>query len=70
MGVLNIMELILGLFILAIYCLVYMAPTIVAVMREHKNVAPIAVITIFTAWTVIGWIACLAWSLSSNVKND
>jgi hypothetical protein len=63
------MEIFLALLAILVYCAVYMVPTIVAVMREHQNTAPIAVVNIFTGWTFIGWVVCLAWSLTNATKD-
>jgi hypothetical protein len=41
----------------------YVLPTIIAAMRGHPNLAPIVVINILLGWSLLGWAACLAWSL-------
>ena len=47
---------------------VYMLPAFVAGLRNHRNTAPITVITVFLGWTLIGWVAALAWSLSDQAE--
>lgn len=54
--------------IFAIVCgsaVLYMAPTIIAVKRRHRQVWPIVVINIFLGWTFIGWVVSLAMSASA-----
>lgn len=60
------MEIFAFLITMVLWCAIYVTPIIVAVMRKHPNTAPIAVITIFTGWTGIGWVVCLAWSLTNG----
>ena len=55
-------ELILVLIIAGLYFL----PTMIALLREHRQVAPIAVINFFLGWTFLGWVAALAWSVSGK----
>lgn len=40
-------------------------PWAIAATRSHKDVVAIALINWFLGWTVIGWVICLIWSLSS-----
>jgi|TARA_Y100000310_G_scaffold270565_1_gene284495 hypothetical protein len=42
--------------------LAYFVPTLVAVMRDHKNKSAIIVLNIFTGWTFIGWVVSLVWA--------
>lgn len=57
----------IGFILLAGFAWVFIAnaPIWIAVFRGHPNWVPIAVINFFLSWTVIAWIICLAWSLSS-----
>lgn len=45
------------------FCL-YFLPSLIAWLREHAYVNSITVINLFLGWTLIGWVVCLAWSLS------
>lgn len=47
---------------------VYFMPMLIAWNRGHRNQNPIAIINLFFGWTVVGWVGCLAWALSSNVE--
>jgi hypothetical protein len=52
------------LFVLSVIgLLIYLIPAFVAEKREHENKLLIAIVTFFTGWTLIGWVACLIWSL-------
>lgn len=47
---------------------VYFLPTIAAVLRDHQNAIPIALINATFGWTMLGWIGCAAWAFSSDAK--
>ncbi|MGA2777206.1 MAG: superinfection immunity protein [Steroidobacteraceae bacterium] len=49
------------LFLVACYFL----PTIIAFARNHHNAWAIFALNFLLAWTVIGWIAALVWSLTA-----
>ena len=40
----------------------YVAPAGIAVYRDHPEVGPITVLTLFLGWTGIGWVVALVWS--------
>jgi Superinfection immunity protein len=42
---------------------IYVAPFVVAVIRDHHRLPWIALLNVATGWTVAGWIAALAWSM-------
>ena len=44
--------------------IVYMLPTIIAILRRHKNLASLSVINVFLGWTFLFYVICLAWSFS------
>lgn len=46
----------------------YFIPTIVALARGHNNTFAIALSDFFFAWTGLGWIVCLIWACSCNIK--
>lgn len=55
------------IFIVTVVALsAYLLPTIIAGARSHNNGWPIVILNVSLGWTLIGWIACLAWSFSSN----
>jgi T4 superinfection immunity protein len=48
---------------------IYFTPSIVAWRRGHHQRNPIFVINLFFGWTLIGWVACLAWSVSAVAES-
>jgi hypothetical protein len=47
----------------------YFLPTIVAMGRGHPNAAPIFVVNLVFGWTLLGFVAALAWSLTAIDRN-
>lgn len=45
--------------------LIYLAPTFIALYRRHPNIAPIFLVNAFLGWSIFGWIAALAWSITA-----
>jgi hypothetical protein len=37
-------------------------PTIIAVVRHHRNTLAIVLVNIFLGWTGVGWLVALIWS--------
>lgn len=46
--------------------LVWLAPIYIARSRNVVDRRPIALITVLLGWTFFGWIAALAWSITSK----
>jgi hypothetical protein len=44
---------------------IYIAPFVIAVIRDHHRLPWIALLNIATGWTLVGWIAALAWSMTA-----
>lgn len=42
----------------------YMIPTIIAALRKHPNLAPIAAVNLLLGVLFIGWVVALVWSLT------
>ena len=67
---------ILTLFIILFSCAlaliiglcVYFIPVIVAYIRKHCDIIPIAILNIMFGWTFLGWLAALLWSLNSDIQ--
>ncbi|MDD5584775.1 MAG: superinfection immunity protein [Candidatus Omnitrophica bacterium] len=55
----TIAELILLTLVLAIYFL----PSLIALLRHHKNKLAIFLLNLFLGCTVIGWVSSLVWSV-------
>ena len=62
------MDFLVMMTVLLIGGLLYFLPTLIAVKRDHRNMAPIAVINLLLGWSLVGWVIALAWSFSSNVE--
>ena len=52
-------------FLIILFLAAYMLPTVIAAVRGHPNVMPIAIVNFFFGWTVIGYVVCLAWSFTA-----
>lgn len=48
---------------------IYFIPIIIAYVRRHNNFTAICLLTIFTGWTFLGWLASLLWALNSDVES-
>lgn len=51
------------LFFFAAACL-YMLPAAIAYQRNRHNKEAISALNLLLGWTLLGWIAALAWSLT------
>lgn len=58
-------RLVVGVVVLTLY----LAPTGIAVLRQHINVLPIVAINVMLGWTGLGWIAALVWSVMSTDRS-
>jgi len=47
--------------------LVYFCPSIIALSRAHRETKAILVLNLFLGMTVLGWVAALVWSFTSQV---
>ena len=43
----------------------YMAPSIIATVRDHHSLSWIGLLNFAAGWTVVGWIAALVWSVTA-----
>jgi len=41
----------------------YFLPTLIAVMRSHRNLAGVILLNLLAGWTFIGWVGALIWSV-------
>lgn len=55
---------------LSVFAVVSVLPIVIAFARNHRNRAPITVLTLFLGWTFLGWVAALVWSFTSNIEDD
>jgi hypothetical protein len=47
----------------------YFAPTIIALLRGHPNMAPIMVVNFFLGWSLIGWVVALSWAFTAQERH-
>jgi hypothetical protein len=46
----------------------YLLPSIIAFARRMKNCWSVFFLNLFFGWTVIGWVACLCWSVAGTAE--
>ncbi|MEY5098743.1 MAG: hypothetical protein RJA36_1462 [Pseudomonadota bacterium] len=46
--------------------LIYFLPSIVARLRDHRQMPAIFLLNLFLGWTGLGWIAALVWSATAQ----
>jgi len=61
------MDILIVMIAFLAFVFVYLLPSLVAYFRRHRNANSICVVNLFFGWTLVGWVLCLAWSVSSNV---
>jgi hypothetical protein len=44
---------------------IYIAPLVIAVVRDHHRLPWIGLLNLATGWTVAGWIVALVWSVTA-----
>jgi hypothetical protein len=44
---------------------IYIAPLVIAMVRDHHRLPWIGLLNLAAGWTVAGWIAALVWSLTA-----
>jgi len=45
----------------------YFLPSIIALVRNKRDIAAIALLNLFLGWSVIGWIVALIWAVKTDV---
>jgi hypothetical protein len=55
----------MGIF--GVGAVIYLLPTLIALIRSHNKLGQIAALNIFLGWLVIGWIGGLIWSLTKDL---
>jgi hypothetical protein len=48
--------------------LVYLLPIGLALYRDCKSIAWIALVNVFLGWTVLGWFAALGWAAAGRAR--
>ena len=52
-------------FVLGSMLGIYIAPFVIAVIRDHHRLPWIGFLNFATGWTIAGWIVALVWSLTA-----
>jgi hypothetical protein len=42
----------------------YFLPTMIAIVRDHRQILAIATFNVLLGWTMFGWVWALVWSLT------
>lgn len=50
--------------------LIYLLPSIIAVIRGHPRTGAIILLNIFLGWTAVGWVVALLWSLLAESTTE
>jgi len=59
----------LGVFLFPLFgfgCAMYFLPSLIAALRNKKDVLRIMLVNFLLGWSVIGWIVCLVWALKAD----
>lgn len=59
----------LGVFFFPFFgfgCVMYFLPSLIAALRNKKDVLTIMLVNFLLGWSVIGWIVCLVWALKAD----
>jgi len=59
----------LGVFFFPFFgfgCVMYFLPSLIAALRNKKDVLRIMLVNFLLGWSVIGWIVCLVWALKAD----
>jgi len=52
--------------LLIIIVALYFIPTIIALLRGHRQTVAIGALNLLLGWTVLGWVGSLVWSLTNS----
>jgi len=52
--------------IILLILLLYFMPSLIAILRGHRNAGSIIVINLFFGWSIAGWVIALAMSVSAS----
>ena len=64
------MEVIGFLLMFVFAAALYFLPMFVAVKRDHRNTAAIAILNLFLGWTLLGWVVSLVWAVADDTRRD
>jgi hypothetical protein len=52
------------------FALLYFLPTLIAERRKHPSAKAITFVNLVLGWTVLGWVAAMAWALADTGKTS
>lgn len=52
----------IGIILFILSLALYFLPTIIALLRGHRNSLAIFLLNFFLGWTFFGWVVALVWS--------
>jgi hypothetical protein len=44
----------------------YFLPSLIALVRDKRDILAIVLLNFFLGWTVIGWVVALVWALKTD----
>lgn len=59
------MEVVMLIALAAVSIAVYFLPTLVAILRAHKNGCAIFMLNLLLGWTFVGWVIALVWAFAN-----
>jgi len=65
------MEVLATLFAVIFFLLLialYFLPSVIAVIRNHRNRIPIILVNILLGWSFVGWVVSLVWAFTDNCE--
>lgn len=54
--------------LMVVVVIVYLLPSLLALMRRHRSLPAIVFVNTVLGWTVVGWFWAMIWSLTGNVR--
>ena len=55
-----------GIVVFLLLLTLYFTPTIVAIVRHHRNTLAIFLLNFFLGGTLIGWVLALVWAVTRD----
>ena len=50
--------------------LLYMLPSVVARIRNHRAFGMILLLNVLVGWTFVGYVACMVWAFAGRTMRD
>ena len=58
----SLYQIYLALVVIGVWLFAYFLPADIAYSRGHPHLIPILLVDLLLGWTLIGWVAALAWA--------